>query len=149
MLHRDLRVSHLARGLLAKAEKKMKRLLLGFLWIGSLGSVACGGRVIEQPGDDDDSSAPAPTPTSASGSAGAPAKPGTGTPFPTQDLGLCEQGFDRARNPSRPCHWLTKSGQCFDDKDRACACICPQDGESLCVSGFDDGPNSATLVRCN
>ncbi len=128
----------------------MKRLGAGFLVSGVLGLVACGGRVIAEPGSGGVET-PVPTTGGANGSAG-----GSGTTnhgkvgsLPTTQLGQCSPGFSRSENPTRSCHWLTEDGMCFDDSNAACACICPTQGDSICSHGFDDGPNSATLVFCN
>jgi hypothetical protein len=108
---------------------------------------ACGGRAVEQPG----TGGAAPTEPSTDDSASAAAAGRSSAPsssLPTQDLGDCTPGFSRAENPSRPCNWLSKAGSCFDKKEAACACICPTTGDSVCFSGFDGGPGSATLVQC-
>ena len=108
---------------------------------------ACGGRVVEQPGSGgsapSDPSTEDPAPSASAGRSSSPS-----SSLPTHDLGDCTPGFSRADNPNRPCHWLTKLGSCFDEKLAACACICPLNGDSVCFSGFDDGPSSATLVQC-
>jgi hypothetical protein len=123
----------------------MKRLRLGFLGLGLAGLMACGGRVIEQPGAGGaDSGGPAPSGTAAA-SAGKSSSSGS---LPTHNLGTCTPGFSRAENPGRPCHWLLESGLCFDDIDGACACVCPRSKDSVCFSTFDHGPSSATLVYC-
>jgi len=126
----------------------MTRLLLGLSWVGLLTPAACGGRVIEQR-DAGGSDSGAPVATIPVGSAGTGGKTGASNPFPSHELGVCTPGFDHAQNSTRPCHWLTESGKCFDDINGACACICPRDRDSVCSSGFDDGPNSATLVHCD
>lgn len=105
----------------------------------------CGGRVVEQPGSG--GSGPSePSTQEPPAAAGRSASPPSS--LPTHDLGACTPGFTRADNPNRPCHWLTKAGACFDEKEAACACICPLSGNSVCFSGFDAGPSSATLVQC-
>jgi hypothetical protein len=109
---------------------------------------ACGGRAVEQPGSG--GSAPSEPgseePAPAAGRSSSPSPPSSS--LPTHDLGDCTPGFSRTESPNRPCHWLTKAGSCFDEKEAACACICPLSGDSVCFSGFDDGPSSATLVQC-
>lgn len=106
----------------------------------------CGGRVIDDSGNGD--SAPSAPSGNAAGQAGK-SDPGTSTAFPSTTLGECKPGFDRLANPGRPCRWITEFGMCFDDSAAACNCVCPTDRNSVCAHGFDDGPNSATLVRCN
>ena len=126
----------------------MKRLWRGISLLTIIGLVACGGRAIEDPGTGgSDPSKPAPAGTTR-GSAG---KPGWSDPhgsLPSHELGVCRPGFSHAEQPSRACHWLSEAGLCFDDIDGACACICPKTADSVCFSGFDDGPNSATPVYC-
>ncbi|MET0790561.1 MAG: hypothetical protein ABW061_03495 [Polyangiaceae bacterium] len=117
------------------------------LFLVIFGLTACGGRAIEAPGSGgSDSSEPDTdnsTPAANAGSAAASSKP-----LPAYALGDCTPGFSRQVNPNRPCNWLTKDGVCFDDKQGACACICPTSGESVCFSASGDGNGSATLVHC-
>jgi hypothetical protein len=124
----------------------MKQLRVALGVVGFVASVACGGRAIEEP----DSGEPEPSQPAPPGSA--PTSPVKGNsssrPLPSQALGECQPGFDRLQNPTRPCRWLTESGVCFEDTESACACICPSKGESVCAHGFDQGPNSATLIYC-
>ncbi len=129
----------------------MKHLQSGAWLLGLAGLIACGGRAIEDPGTGgSEPSEPAPAGT-AEGSAGKPGKPGSSNPtgsLPSHALGECKPGFSHAEQPGRACHWLTETGLCFDDIDGACSCICPSNRDSVCFSGFDDGPNSATPVFC-
>ncbi len=135
---------------LPTVSKTTKQLRIGLSVLTAAGLLACGGRVIPDEGQAPASggsapSKPAPT-TTAKVSTG---KPGSSDPpLPSKELGECVPGFDRAQNPELPCRWLTESGMCFDDSDAACACICPTDRDSICSHGFDDGPNSARLIRC-
>lgn len=62
----------------------------------------------------------------------------------SQPLGACEKG---KLPQSGPCDWLAE-GRCYATKDEACDCICPRDRETLCLSGFWDGPDSQTRVHC-
>ncbi|MEO6602669.1 MAG: hypothetical protein ABIQ16_22485 [Polyangiaceae bacterium] len=119
--------------------------LIWFLTIATL--AACGGRAVEEPSSGGSGpSAPATSEPALGGGAGRPSSPSS--PLPTHDLGDCAPGFSRVDNPNRPCNWLVEDGSCFDEKEAACACICPTSGSSVCFSGFDDGPGSATLVQC-
>jgi len=63
-------------------------------------------------------------------------------------LEACKPGFSQAMFPSRPCNWVSEGEVCFDTKDLACNCLCPSDRDSVCLSGFYNGPGMATLVRC-
>lgn len=110
--------------------------------------VACGGRYEEPGSGGSGTSAPTGTSVGSDDSKGSDSS-GTTASLPQQDLGTCVPGFERASNPSRSCNWLTDAGVCFDTKDAACACICPRNADSVCFSGFDDGPGSATLVHCS
>ncbi|MEI9941609.1 MAG: hypothetical protein WDO69_30710 [Pseudomonadota bacterium] len=123
----------------------MTRPRLGVSVLALAGLFACGARAIEDP---DSGSAESSKPASSSDDKGAAGKSNSSDPLPSTALGTCKPGFDRAQNPTRPCHWLTESGICFDDTDNACACICPQQGDSVCAHGFDDGANSATFIYC-
>ena len=128
----------------------MKRAPLGLILLQISGLVACGGRVLDdrEPSEPDtDQPAAKDTPVASAGRSGS-SNTGTTTPLPAKELGPCRPGFIRAQNPTRPCHWLTESGRCFDDSDAACNCICPSDRDSVCAHGYDEGPNSATLVLC-
>lgn len=117
-------------------------LLLSFVAL-----AGCGGRVIEDPssgGSGPSEPAPSdPVPSAGAGRSGSPS-----APLPTHPLGDCTPGFSREANPNRLCNWLVKGGFCFDEKEDACSCICPTSGDSVCFSGFDNGPGSATLVQC-
>ena len=119
--------------------------LTWFLTLATL--AACGGRAVEEPSSGG-SGPNAPVTSDPKPSGGAGRSSSASSPLPTHDLGDCTPGFSRIDNPSRPCNWLTKNGSCFDEKEAACSCICPTDGSSVCFSGFDDGPGSATLVQC-
>ena len=113
------------------------------------GLVACGGRY-EDPGSGGSSGTGVPASSgAASDDNNGSDSSGSTVALPKHDLGKCTPGFERATNPSRSCNWLTEAGVCFDTKDAACSCICPSNADSLCFSGFDNGPGSATLVHCS
>jgi hypothetical protein len=122
----------------------MKLLVLS---VALAGLVACGGRYEEPGSSGSGAGGPAGSGTGSDASKGSDSSGSTVT-LPQHDLGACTPGFERATNPTRSCNWLTDAGACFDTKDAACACICPTSGDSVCFSGFDDGPGSATLVHC-
>ena len=123
----------------------MKQTRWGFLILGWAGLFSCGGRAIDDSDPDaSESSSSAPS-GPAKGNAG---KSSSSDSLPSHKLGACKPGFDRAQNPTRPCHWLTDSGACFDSTESACACICPSDRDSVCAHGFDDGLNSQTPIYC-
>lgn len=109
---------------------------------------ACGGRAIEDPGSGGSGSSDLPANDPAPGSGAGRSSSSSSQPLPSHALGDCTPGFARGQSPTRQCNWVTKDGICFDDKDSACNCICPTSGNSVCFSGFDDAPGSATLVQC-
>jgi hypothetical protein len=69
---------------------------------------------------------------------------GSGGP-PITPLGACELGFVWENDPSRPCPWIAE-GRCYDTKEEACACICPRDRKSFCVS---PSPGERVDVTCS
>jgi hypothetical protein len=63
------------------------------------------------------------------------------------ELGKCHPG-EPPDVALRTCPWLAK-GLCYQTKLEACACICPADRQdSVCSSGFEDGPYGQTEVKC-
>lgn len=119
----------------------MKRWLYG---LGLCALVACGGRVVEAPPDGSGSNIdeePSVTPSGGKSSTGSDG-------FPMHALPECKPGFPRS-DSTRSCDWVSASGSCFATKTEACACTCPRDRDSVCVSGFFDGPGSATKVACD
>ncbi|HKO49533.1 MAG TPA: hypothetical protein VJV79_17510 [Polyangiaceae bacterium] len=140
----DTGVIHAEIGLGA-AKRALKRLRKGFVIATLAALAACGGRAIEDSG----SGGPEPSvPVGGGAGGGSTGKSNPNDPFPSEKLGTCKPGFERDQYPTRPCRWITEAGVCFDDTASACACICPRDRKSLCVHGFDDGPNSAELIYC-
>lgn len=115
------------------------------MWWYALGSVACplafssacGGQVERETGSGYASGG------SPSAAGGAGSKPG----FPKSPLGECEPGFSHAQNPTLPCPWLG-NGLCYEKKDQACACVCPAEHDSWCVSDFPDPEGAPTHVFC-
>jgi hypothetical protein len=106
----------------------------------ALVGVGCGGRVI------DEGSPPAGSPTGTSrlpdgGRAGA-----GGSPSGSVILQVCHPGFLAADLPARPCNFLFVD-RCYDTKDAACACACPNRSGTQCVSGFPE-PNGRVAVTC-
>jgi hypothetical protein len=108
----------------------------------SLGSVACGGRAVdsEQGSEERDTQKP----QSEDSIDDAPASPDTPN---LQRLGECKGGHEPAEGA---CPWVDgDSLLCFPTKEDACACICPLDRDSVCVSGFYNGADGQTAVYCN
>ena len=133
----------------SKRARTSRSALLVFAFASSL--LACGGRV--DPGDDGEASETGGTTGAGSGtdnpgsnSTGGSSKPGS--LFDVTELGPCHPGFDPRVEPTRACDWIAK-GLCYDTKLAACACVCPVNRQdSVCSSGFENGPNGKTLVTC-
>jgi hypothetical protein len=88
----------------------------------------------DRPGTSNPPKAPNPPPQ--------PSMRGGNTP-----LGECDLGFDPGNQPERPCDWIAE-GLCYDSKIAACACVCPRDRHSYCVSDFFVSPGLQTPVSC-
>ena len=123
----------------------------GVLFV-SLALVGCGGRAELEPvsGEGGAPSGNAGHVAGTAGSAGKGSSQGaaSGGPLAGHELESCVPGFNRADAPGRPCTWLTEAGECFDEKEKACACACPQTKSSVCSSPFPGGPGSMTPVFC-
>jgi len=50
-------------------------------------------------------------------------------------------------DPEQPCAWLADK-LCYETKEAACACICPQDRRSTCISSLPGGPRDMLPVDC-
>jgi hypothetical protein len=93
---------------------------------------ACGGKVEPDDGHGGSGGAPA-----TGGAAGRGEGGHFGDPTP---LEACELGFSPQEQPARRCPWIA-DGRCYETKEKACACICPVDRVTTCISGFPgDGP---------
>jgi hypothetical protein len=104
--------------------------------------LACGGKLNEG-GEPSDPQAEAGASSAPSGGS---SSPGSGSGDTA--LGACRLGFVLEAEPARDCAWLAR-GRCYETKLAACNCICPVDRQdSICSSGFDDGPNGKTEVKC-
>ncbi|HEX9618615.1 MAG TPA: hypothetical protein VF989_00685 [Polyangiaceae bacterium] len=110
--------------------------VLGLVYLG----VACGGRV--QPGSNDGNE---PAPASERGFAGESSEGDTGG-SPEVELGECVKGVPI--EDVEACAWLGSDDRCYETKEEACACICPRRDGTICTSGFPNGPNGRTPVRC-
>jgi hypothetical protein len=116
-------------------------------------ALACGGRVDI---DDYSSSGGSSGTVSAAGAAGKAGAGGTGgmlgdagaagasTRPGASELPPCKPG--RPPQTSPECPWLG-NGLCHDTKLEACACTCPRDRDSSCVSGFPDD-EGVSVVYC-
>lgn len=63
------------------------------------------------------------------------------TPLPPCELGPTRS---EARRAGVRCRWLFED-RCYEERIAACACACPRDRNSTCVSGQQD---TAVRVRC-
>ena len=100
------------------------------------GAVACGGQT-ERTNDESDAG------TAAGGSSSTPTPGGPITP-----LGECKKGPPASNTDfEQPCAWLADK-LCYDTKEAACACICPRDRRSTCVSSLPGGPMDRVPVDC-
>jgi len=112
--------------------------------VGSVSGVACGGRSETSP-DEGES-------TNMNGSSGGDADP-TSTDDDDDgdglnddlDLGECVEGWQVFE---ADCPWLGSDNRCYATKAAACACLCPRDTRSTCVSGLPGGPDDQTAVSC-
>ena len=107
-------------------------------------AAACGGRY-----EDPSSQKPGPADPAPSTSGSSSSQAGSPDSLPTHPLGVCVPGFDRSKDPSRPCQWVTEKGECFGSFDAACACLCPTSGKSLCSGSFSPNVSGATTVYCD
>lgn len=62
------------------------------------------------------------------------------------ELGECRLGTPEGA--SETCPWLADR-RCYTEREMACNCVCPRSRDSLCLSGFDAGPQGRVLVTCN
>jgi hypothetical protein len=94
------------------------------------------------------------TPDSTESSDAETSSPGSGSPSNTSEgneldddlaLGECFEGWPPFEGE---CPWLGSDDLCYATKADACACLCPRDKASTCVSGLPGGPDSHTRVSC-
>lgn len=99
--------------------------------------VACGGRSVTDPSEPGESQAPRGSDASTST---------TGRDLDGElDLGECTKGWAPFEGE---CPWLGSDDLCYATKADACACLCPRDKRSTCVSGLPGGPDAQTAVSC-
>ncbi|HEU5073605.1 MAG TPA: hypothetical protein VFU02_05520, partial [Polyangiaceae bacterium] len=60
-------------------------------------------------------------------------------------LGECPEGWPVYEGD---CPWLGSNHLCYATKAEACACLCPRDRRSTCVSGLPGGSDAQTDVSC-
>ncbi|MFO0571951.1 MAG: hypothetical protein U0263_40380 [Polyangiaceae bacterium] len=71
-----------------------------------------------------------------------------GLDFPAEPLGECELGPLWGSDPGMMCPWIGL-GRCYLTKKAACACLCPQDHDSVCISDFPDPSGEPVPVFCD
>jgi hypothetical protein len=101
--------------------------------------VACGGHV-QGGGSENDPSSP-----QTAGSKGS--QPGF-DPTTDAQLGNCKMGPPETFDENGKCAWVA-DGRCYQDRAMACNCVCPRSKDSVCLSGFDGGPNGHVSVSCD
>ncbi len=110
----------------------MNKLRLGLAAVLLSSLPACGG--VAEDADEGGSS-------DSQGTAGATGSSG----WDKEELGVCEAGF--APDSSHlPCNWIFND-LCYVDRDDACACACPQSGDSVCISGWG-GYDAREPISC-
>ncbi len=112
------------------------------LFLATWGLSACGGRAV----DNELGSDPGETETNGEKEqSDAPDPPKKGSD--SQQLGDCQGGHDPYEGA---CPWIDSDWTlCFPSKEAACDCLCPQDRDSTCVSGFYNGENGQAPVYCD
>jgi hypothetical protein len=115
------------------------------------GAIACGGQTETGDGDGDNEGGTAGASGGSGGGAsgsGASGRGGSGSSGgPTTPLGECKMGTRVPTDPEQPCAWVGNN-LCYDTKEAACACICPRDRKSTCISSLPGGPTDRVLVDC-
>ena len=106
------------------------------------GAAACGGQT--------DRTGESEGPIDGSGSGGASGGGGNGSAGgPTTPLGECKKGVPATNDPEQLCPWVGfKDKLCYDTKELACACACPRDKRSTCISSLPGGPTDRVPVEC-
>lgn len=111
------------------------------LFIGTLILGGCGGRAVDNELSSDKEKMPSPSKLDEE------EHDSSDRGSNLQRLGECQGGHDVAE---ANCPWMDPESElCFPSKEDACACLCPQDRDSVCVSGFFRGENGQTPVYCN
>jgi hypothetical protein len=110
------------------------------LAMGLLLLVACGGRTVEE-GDGEGEGGAGGGGGSGTGGRGGTSAGGPKTPLPACVLG-------DPPHESALCPWLA-ADRCYLTKEAACACVCPTDRASYCISGLPGGPEGRVDVQCD
>src|SRR5687768_14244897 len=110
------------------------------------GAIACGGQTETGDGDGDNEGGTAGAPGGGSGG-GSSGRGGGGSGGPTTPLDECKMGTPPPSSFDEPCAWVGKN-LCYETKEAACACICPRDRKSTCISSLPGGPTDRIAVDC-
>ena len=116
-----------------------------WLWL-TAACVGCGGRSESEPDSGESTDSDATNGNDNGGDGGD--DEGTGDDMgSTGDLPLgdCVEGWPVYE---AECPWLGSNDLCYATKEDACACLCPRDANSTCVSGLPGGPNDEVAVSC-
>ncbi len=124
------------------------------LWGTAGAGLGCGARAMVEPSADDDTvvdgvAGAGSAGSGAGGRGGAPqveADPGEPDDGDGMALPACEPGFVPS-DGSRDCPFLS-AGRCYATLLAACACACPEGGQSSCVSGGFLNPDEPQDVTC-
>jgi hypothetical protein len=106
------------------------------------GFIACGGQT-DRTGEDLEGGAGS---GGASGGASGGGRNGAGGSTPLDE---CRKGAPATSNPEQFCPWVGfKDELCYVTKEAACACACPRDRASTCISSLPGGPTDRVPVEC-
>lgn len=114
----------------------------------SAACVACGGRSESRPDSSESTGSDAPNGNDDDDQATTGENPGASTSSePNGDipLGECVEGWPIYDGD---CPWEGSDHLCYATKENACACLCPKDRNSTCLSGLPGGPDSHVAVSC-
>jgi hypothetical protein len=142
--HRALRAGKLA------LQQNAVRLAIVALpgWGFVCGGFGCGGRVAPEPEPESNSgSAQRTSATESSGDGTTGGQTGSNTGLdPGLELAECVDGWQPWQ---AECPWFASDDRCYATKAEACACICPRDTRSTCLSGLPGGDNDGVWVSCD
>ncbi len=100
-------------------------------------ALGCGGRT-----DSDDETG---SETAAGGNGSDAGDGGLGTERPLEEC--VEEGYPYHSANGRPCTYLADD-LCYDALSQACACTCPRDRDSICITGLWPDDLGRTDVSC-
>ena len=108
--------------------------------------VACGGQTDRTGEDLEGGAGSGGASGGGSGGASGAGRNGAGGSTP---LGECKKGVPATSDPEQLCPWVGfKDKLCYDTKEAACACACPRDRASTCISSLPGEPTDRVPVEC-